>query len=163
MTDMTHRYENGFPKIGIRPIVDRRKLVKAALAGSTMELAHEAAAAITSVLRNPDGSPVQVVIFDTCISGMSEAARCAEQFRKEGVGVLVTVANGWCYPLETMETIQPCRTPSGDSMAPNGPVRSTWLRCMRRITRKACPFSKSTAGIFRTGRNAICQRMLGIN
>lgn len=104
MTDMTHRYENGFPKIGIRPIVDRRKLVKAALAGSTMELAHEAAAAITSVLRNPDGSPVQVVIFDTCISGMSEAARCAEQFRKEGVGVLVTVANGWCYPLETMET-----------------------------------------------------------
>lgn len=104
MTDMKHRYESGFPKIGIRPIVDRRKLVKAALAESTMELAHEAAAAITSVLRNPDGSPVQVVIFDTCISGMSEAARCAEQFRKNGVGVLVTVANGWCYPLETMET-----------------------------------------------------------
>ena len=35
---------------------------------------------------------------------MTEAARCAEQFRKEGVGVLVTVASGWCYPLETMET-----------------------------------------------------------
>ncbi|WP_342570047.1 L-fucose isomerase [Paenibacillus sp. FSL R5-0749] len=104
MTDMKHRYESGFPKIGIRPIVDRRKLVKASLAKSTMELAHEAAAAITSILRNPDGSPVQVVIFNTCISGMSEAARCAEQFRKEGVGVLVTVANGWCYPLETMET-----------------------------------------------------------
>lgn len=104
MPDMIHRYEGGFPKIGIRPIVDRRKLVKAALAESTLELAREAAAEITSVLRNPDGSPVQVVIFEPCISGMTEAARCAEQFCKEGVGVLVTVASGWCYPLETMET-----------------------------------------------------------
>lgn len=104
MLEMTHRYEGGFPKIGIRPIVDRRKLVKAALAESTLELAREAAAEITSVLRNPDGSPVQVVIFEPCISGMTEAARCAEQFRKEGVGVLVTVASGWCYPLETMVT-----------------------------------------------------------
>ena len=64
MLEMTHRYEGGFPKIGIRPIVDRRKLVKAALAESTVELAREAAAEITSVLRNPDGSPVQVVILN---------------------------------------------------------------------------------------------------
>ncbi|MCP1133910.1 L-fucose isomerase [Paenibacillus polysaccharolyticus] len=102
--DDSHRYEGGFPKIGIRPIVDRRKLVKEALAESTMELAREAAAEITAVLRYPDGSPVEVVIFEPCISGITEAARCAEQFRKEGVGVLLTVASGWCYPLETIET-----------------------------------------------------------
>lgn len=104
MNPNSHRYGGGFPKIGIRPIVDRRKLVKAALAESTMNLAREAAAEITAVLRNPDGSPVEVVIFESCISGMTEAARCAEQFRKEGVGVLVSVSSGWCYPLETMET-----------------------------------------------------------
>ncbi|WP_427050639.1 L-fucose isomerase [Paenibacillus sp. TC-CSREp1] len=104
MNPNSHRYEGAFPKIGIRPIVDRRKLVKAALAESTMNLAREAAAEITAVLRNPDGSPVEVVIFESCISGMTEAATCAEQFRKEGVGVLVSVSSGWCYPLETMET-----------------------------------------------------------
>lgn len=102
--DFTHRYAGGFPKIGIRPIIDRRKRVKAALKEMTMALAHEAAAVISSSVRNPDGSPSEVIVFDTCISGLPEAARCSEQFRKEGVGVIVTVASGWCYPLETMET-----------------------------------------------------------
>ncbi|ANY71412.1 L-fucose isomerase [Paenibacillus ihbetae] len=104
MKELNHRYAGGFPKIGIRPIIDRRKLVKAALKGMTMALAHEAASVLTASVRNPDGTPVEVVVFETCISGMAEAARCAETFRKEGVGVIVTVASGWCYPLETMET-----------------------------------------------------------
>ncbi len=104
MKELNHRYAGGFPKIGIRPIIDRRKLVKAALKEMTMALAHEAASVLTASVRNPDGTPVQVVVFETCISGMAEAARCAETFRKEGVGVIVTVASGWCYPLETMET-----------------------------------------------------------
>ncbi|OOC61228.1 L-fucose isomerase [Paenibacillus ihbetae] len=104
MKELNHRYAGGFPKIGIRPIIDRRKLVKAALKGMTMALAHEAASVLTASVRNPDGTPVEVVVFETCISGMAEAARCAETFRKEGVGVIVTVASGWCYPLETIET-----------------------------------------------------------
>jgi len=104
MKELNHRYAGGFPKIGIRPIIDRRKLIKAALKEMTMALAREAASVLTASVRNPDGTPVEVVVFETCISGMAEAARCAETFRKEGVGVIVTVASGWCYPLETMET-----------------------------------------------------------
>ncbi|OWA34138.1 L-fucose isomerase [Saccharibacillus sp. O16] len=104
MTASNPRYTSGFPKIGIRPIVDRRKRVKAAIGDMTMELAQAAARLIAGQVRNPDGTPVEVVVFDTCISGMPEASRCAEQFRREGVGVILTVAAGWCYPLETMET-----------------------------------------------------------
>ncbi|MBB6693843.1 L-fucose isomerase [Cohnella xylanilytica] len=104
MADLAHRYENGFPKIGIRPIIDRRKLVKAATKEMTMELAREAARLLSETLRYPDGSPVECVVNDVCISGLKEAAQCADRFAKEGVGVLVTVASGWCYPLETMET-----------------------------------------------------------
>jgi len=104
MADMAHRYNGGFPKIGIRPIVDRRKLVKAALKDVTMNLAREAARILSETLRYPDGSPVECVVNDVCISGHKEAADCAAKFAKEGVGVIVTVASGWCYPLETMET-----------------------------------------------------------
>jgi len=104
MADLAHRYESGFPKIGIRPIIDRRKLVKAATKDMTMELAQEAARLLSANLRYPDGSPVVCVVNDVCISGVKEAAACAARFAKEGVGVLLTVASGWCYPLETMET-----------------------------------------------------------
>ncbi|MDI4645759.1 L-fucose isomerase [Cohnella hashimotonis] len=104
MADMAHRYESGFPKIGIRPIIDRRKLVKAATKDMTMELAHEAARLLSAQLRYPDGTPVECVVNDVCISGLKEAAACADKFAKENVGVLLTVASGWCYPLETMET-----------------------------------------------------------
>lgn len=103
MTQQNYRYSDGFPKIGIRPIVDRRKLVKAAIGAMTMELARAAADLIREHVRNPDGTQAEVIVFDTCISGMPEASRCAESFRREGVGVIVTVAAGWCYPLETME------------------------------------------------------------
>ncbi|MBB6635897.1 L-fucose isomerase [Cohnella thailandensis] len=104
MADKAHRYENGFPKIGIRPIIDRRKLVKAATKDMTMELARAAAKLLSETLRYPDGSPAECVVNDVCISGFKEASQCADRFAKEGVGVIVTVASGWCYPLETMET-----------------------------------------------------------
>ncbi|MDG0812852.1 L-fucose isomerase [Cohnella rhizosphaerae] len=104
MADLAHRYERGFPKIGIRPIIDRRKLVKAATQEMTMELALEAARLLSANLRYPDGTPVACVVNDVCISGLKEAADCADKFAKENVGVLLTVASGWCYPLETMET-----------------------------------------------------------
>jgi len=104
VADKAHRYESGFPKIGIRPIIDRRKLVKAATKDMTMELARAAAKLLSETLRYPDGSPVECVVNDVCISGFKEASQCADRFAKEGVGVIVTVASGWCYPLETMET-----------------------------------------------------------
>lgn len=104
MADQTHRYAAGFPKIGIRPIIDRRKLVKAALRDNTMQLAVHTAQLLSEQLRYPDGSPVACVVNETCISGFREAAECADRFAQAGVGVIITVALGWCYPLETMET-----------------------------------------------------------
>ncbi|GBG07854.1 L-fucose isomerase [Paenibacillus agaridevorans] len=103
MISLQNRYSGGFPAIGIRPIIDRRKLVKAALKDMTMELAHNVAQLLTETLRHPDGSPVRCVISDTLISGVTEASRCSAQFAREGVGLMISVASGWCYPLETME------------------------------------------------------------
>src|SRR5207253_2931954 len=54
-------------------------------------------------LRHACGLPVEVVIADTCIGGVSEAAKCAEKFRREGVGVSLTVTPCWCYGAETMD------------------------------------------------------------
>ncbi len=47
--------------------------------------------------------PVECVIADTCIGGASEAAKCAEKFAREGVGVSLTVTPCWCYGSETMD------------------------------------------------------------
>ncbi len=46
---------------------------------------------------------MQCVIADTCIGGVAEAARTAEKFRREGVGVSITVTPCWCYGSETMD------------------------------------------------------------
>ena len=54
-------------------------------------------------LRHPCGLPVECVIADTCIGGVAEAARAAEKFRREGVGVSITVTPCWCYGAETMD------------------------------------------------------------
>ena len=73
---------NGFPKVGIRPIIDgRRRGVREALEVQTMEMAKTAAKLISSSLRYPDGSPVQCVIADTTIGGVYEAELCAKKFR----------------------------------------------------------------------------------
>ncbi|HZG56726.1 L-fucose isomerase [Paenibacillus sp.] len=92
-----------YPKIGIRPIIDRRKLVKAATRHVVLGLANEVASLLSANLRYPNGEPVECVLADDAISGMPEAAKATEKFRREGVGVVITVASGWCYPLETME------------------------------------------------------------
>jgi L-fucose/D-arabinose isomerase len=92
------------PKIGIRPTIDgRRGGVRESLEGQVMAMARRAADLLTGNLRYPDGSPVQCVIADTCIGGVAEAAACAEKFRREGVGVSLTVTPCWCYGSETMD------------------------------------------------------------
>ena len=55
----------------------------------------------TCVIRTASRS--QCVIADTCIGGVAEAAACAEKFRREGVGVSLTVTPCWCYGSETMD------------------------------------------------------------
>ncbi|HEX4265652.1 MAG TPA: L-fucose isomerase [Verrucomicrobiae bacterium] len=92
------------PKIGIRPTIDgRRKGVRESLEGQVMAMAKNAAKFLSANLRYPNGKPVDCVIADTCIGGVAEAAACAEKFRREGVGVSLTVTPCWCYGSETMD------------------------------------------------------------
>lgn len=98
------RLIGAIPKIGIRPVIDgRRKGVREALEEQTMNMAKAAAKFLEENLRHPNGMPVECVIADTCIGGVAEAARAAEKFQKEGVGVSITVTPCWCYGTETMD------------------------------------------------------------
>lgn len=91
-------------KIGIRPTIDgRRNGVRESLEEKTMEMARSAAKLISENVKYPDGKPVEVVIADTTIGGVYEAAKCQEKFEREGVGVTLTVTPCWCYGTETMD------------------------------------------------------------
>lgn len=99
-----NRYYGSLPKIGIRPTIDgRRRGVRESLEEKTMEMARKTAKFLEENLRHPNGMPVECVIADTCIGGVAEAARTAEKFEKEGVGVSITVTRSWCYGSETMD------------------------------------------------------------
>jgi len=68
---------NGFPKVGIRPIIDgRRRGVRESLEVQTMDMAKAAAKLISDNLRYPDGSKVECVIADDTIGGVYEAEKC---------------------------------------------------------------------------------------
>ncbi|MDD2455182.1 MAG: L-fucose isomerase [Kiritimatiellae bacterium] len=95
---------SGFPKVGIRPVIDgRRRGVRESLETQTMNMAESAARLISAGLKYPDGTPVRCVIADTTIGGCAEAAACAAKFERENVGVSLTVTPCWCYGTETMD------------------------------------------------------------
>ncbi len=99
-----NRLIGDMPKIGIRPAIDgRRRGVRESLEGQTMAMARAVADFLTKNLRHSNGLPVKCVIADTCIGGVAEAARAAEKFAREGVGVSITVTPCWCYGAETMD------------------------------------------------------------
>jgi L-fucose isomerase len=99
-----NRLVGGMPKIGIRPTIDGRLGgVREALEGQTMGLAKTVAEFLSKNLRHANGLPVECVIADTTIGGVAEAARTAEKFAREGVGVSLTVTPCWCYGSETMD------------------------------------------------------------
>jgi L-fucose isomerase len=93
-----------FPKVGIRPAIDgRMNGVRESLEDQTMKMAKIAASLISSNLKYPNGESVECIISDSCIGGVAEAAMCAEKFRKNGVGVSLTVTPCWCYGSETID------------------------------------------------------------
>jgi len=93
-----------YPKVGIRPTIDARERgVRESLEMQTMGMAKTAAGLISKNLKYPDGKPVECVISNTTIGRVAESAACAEQFRKQGVGVSLTVTPCWCYGSETID------------------------------------------------------------
>ena len=95
-----------YPVIGIRPTIDGRRgplKVRESLENQTMNMAKAAAELIEKNLCYSNGEPVKVVISDTTIGRVAEAAACANQFRKAGVDITLTVTPCWCYGSETMD------------------------------------------------------------
>ncbi|MCQ2462105.1 MAG: L-fucose isomerase [Clostridia bacterium] len=95
-----------YPVIGIRPIIDARRgalQVRQSLEEQTMNMAKSAAKLFEENIRYTNGEPVKVVISDTTIGRVAEAAACAAQFKKEGVDITLSVTPCWCYGSETMD------------------------------------------------------------
>ena len=93
-----------YPAIGIRPIVDSRRLgIRDALEGKVREMAEAAKALIEQNVFYADGTPAKVVIFSGSIAGGEEAARCEQEFAAQHVTATLSVTPSWCYPLETID------------------------------------------------------------
>jgi L-fucose/D-arabinose isomerase len=93
-----------YPRIGIRPIIDGRRMgIRESLEEKTRAMAEAAKLLIEDNITYPDGTPVQCVISDCSIGGGEEAARCGEQFSKENVCATLSVTPCWCYGSETMD------------------------------------------------------------
>ncbi len=100
-----YRFKGIPPKVGIRPVIDgRRGGVRESLENQTMQMAKNTAKLIEETLRHPNGMKVECVIPDFCIGGVAEAAECAELFKRENVGVSITVTPCWCYGTEVMDS-----------------------------------------------------------
>ncbi len=99
-----NRYASELPTVGIRPTIDgRRNGVRESLEDQTMNLAVSVKNLIERKCFHSNGSKVRCVIPKKTIGGVAEAAECAELFRKENVGLSITVTPCWCYGSETMD------------------------------------------------------------
>ena len=101
-----NRLIGSYPVIGIRPTIDGRRgplKVRESLEEQTMNMAKSAAKLYEENLRYSNGEPVKVVIADTTIGRVGEAAACAAKFKREGVDITLTVTPCWCYGSETMD------------------------------------------------------------
>ena len=101
-----NRYIGEYPVIGIRPTIDGRRgvlKVRESLEDQTMNMAKSAAKLLSENLRYSNGDPVKVIIADTTIGRVAEAAACEDKFRKNNVAITLTVTPCWCYGSETMD------------------------------------------------------------
>lgn len=94
-----------YPVIGIRPIVDSRRLgIRDSLEEKVAEMAESAKTLIQQNVFYADGTPAKVIIFsEGSIAGSEEAARCQAEFASKGVTATLSVTPSWCYPLETID------------------------------------------------------------
>ncbi len=98
-----------YPVIGIRPTIDGRRgplKVRESLEEQTMNMAKSAAELFRRNICYSNGEPVKVIIADTTIGRVAEAAACADKFKKAGVDITLTVTPCWCYGSETMDMDQ---------------------------------------------------------
>lgn len=95
-----------YPVIGIRPTIDGRRgkiKIRESLEDQTMNMAKSAAKLIEENVFYSNGEHVKVIIADTTIGRVAEAAACADKFKKAGVDITLTVTPCWCYGAETMD------------------------------------------------------------
>ena len=100
------RYVGEYPVIGIRPCIDGRRgpmQLRENLEPTVWAMANAAKKLFEENLFYSNGEPVKVVLADTCIGRVPEAAACAEKFRREGVDITLSVTSCWCYGSETMD------------------------------------------------------------
>ena len=100
------RLIGSYPVIGIRPTIDGRRgkiKVRESLEDQTMNMAKSAAKLIEENVFYSNGEHVKVIIADTTIGRVAEAAACEDKFRKAGVDITLTVTPCWCYGAETMD------------------------------------------------------------
>lgn len=90
--------------MGIRPTIDGRYGgVRESLEEQTKRLAKAVAEFIENNVYLPNGEKVKCVLPQMCIGAVVEARMADELFKKEGVGVSITVTPCWCYGTETMD------------------------------------------------------------
>ena len=95
-----------YPVIGIRPTIDGRRgkiKVRESLEDQTMQMALSAKKLIEENVFYSNGEHVKVIVADTTIGRVAEAAACADKFKKAGVDITLTVTPCWCYGSETMD------------------------------------------------------------
>ena len=100
------RLIGSYPVIGIRPTIDGRRgkiKVRESLEDQTMNMAKSAAKLIEKNVFYSNGEHVKVIIADTTIGRVAEAAACEDKFKKAGVDITLTVTPCWCYGAETMD------------------------------------------------------------
>ena len=101
-----NRLIGDYPVIGIRPTIDGRRgplKVRESLEEQTMGMAQAAKKLFEENLFYSNGEPVKVIIADTTIGRVAEAAACEDKFRKNNVAITLTVTPCWCYGSETMD------------------------------------------------------------
>ena len=103
-TNTPNIWQQEMPKIGIRPTIDGRLGgVRESLEDQTQILAQSVAKLLSENIHYPNGQPVECVVANPCIGGVSEAVATEDLFRRENVGVSLTVTPCWCYGSETMD------------------------------------------------------------